>query len=285
MNKDLTKRINNCFLDERNFQLTGQDIEKLKETFQKGFYQINYNAETHIQSIICSDGSLINKNKVQNFWHLPQFKELPEATFQPHKLRARLDNGEPMEKTVGWALTMAHISYIGNPLNEHYGHSQGQIVDFETETLLIECTNPMKSTHLNSTEMNKKIQYFHRIDPQHKKKWILIISYITCIDKSIRYQLQADNITVIVLNTRINKLNKKLNIDTKLSLILKDIISNTPIDLTKLNNPSDHRKYKPIYDILNYKPVYQILNYTSLSDSIGVGVHLFSINISCTCDG
>jgi hypothetical protein len=86
-------------------------------------------------------------------------------------------HGYWLELAVQQALRMARIPFAGSPMKiEHYPHSIGQHVDIETYYALFECTNPKdKTTWLNDTAMNEKIEYFLKADLNHKKKWFIIL--------------------------------------------------------------------------------------------------------------
>ncbi len=168
---------------------------------------------------------LTEQNEIAPIHEIPQFftmkkpteiEAIPDTEFfkiNGHSLRinakyqkARFVRGYWLEFAVQLTLRKAEIDFIGNSTNlNHYPHSLGLYVDIQTEHLLIECTNLTK--WLNFDGMQEKINYFHKADPNHAKKWILITTSSTCIPKQIRQQIANYDITLLLTNQVVNSRN------------------------------------------------------------------------------
>ena len=267
-------------LDYETNNLSHNEKQALETLFSSGQYRMIHEDGLTFFEI---EGKKILRNQVQNFYNLQQYKPVPPCTFKPHQEKDRLESGLTLENIVQRALTHAEIDYKGNPLNRHYAHSQGQIVDIETEHMLIECTNPKRSTHLNKHDIEEKLNYYSRKDPEHKKHWILIISYIQCIDKEIRQRLAQQNITTLILNSRIHKRNRKVNYHLKIAPILTQLNSiatnntNTLIETIESVNHS--------LMIRNTKPVYLLSFIDTLSSEYSCGCTFSPNNNECLSYG
>ena len=263
-------------LDNENNSLTRLECEALTELFEKPYKIMHSLDGTFFETKI----GKIRKNKVSNYSYLSRKTPNPKTELRDEEQIARWVNGLPLEKLTQYALTLAHISYSGNPMNpKHYAHSANSKynsnkahVDIETEHMLIECTNPKRTTWLNDQIMNEKLDYFKHDDPNHARDWLIITSYKNW-GKAIDKRIREDNYSVLVLNTCINRhtIKKQYYFD------LKDIFTkleqqtnqnlerirqvNEMLDRFNIRNQKYNSKHRAQYTLIeNNNSLYQKVN-------------------------
>ena len=151
--------------------------------------------------------------------------------------KARLVGGYWFEYPTQLALSYANIPFKGNPMNlQHYPRSVGLSVDVHTEKMLIECTNPKYTSWLEDEILEKKIDYFYKADPEHKKSWVLVTSFDNW-SKAIKERLRTSNITVIKIGVHLNSRNWK-RFWLPLSKLFKELnkLASYLKDNNKINN-------------------------------------------------
>jgi len=144
-------------------------------------------------------------------------------------LTAMQESGIALEKPVTYFLK----KQFGEKRVKHNDFSpskypMGDGVDCEVkEKVLIECTNPKKTTSMNDGIMLKKIEYFTRRDPLHKLLWILIISFAN-FSQFIADKLKKMNIHLVILHIHADKNNFRALLrrfyHSKLIFLLKKFI-------------------------------------------------------------
>ena len=160
--------------------------------------------------------------KLKHYYKLPapeHIQQIPDTEFikingkdiriNAKYQKARFVAGYWLERPVQLGLSYAKILFEGNPMNiNHYPRSIGLSVDVQTENMLIECTNPKRTTWMENKIMDEKIEYFHKADPEHKKTWFLIASF-TNWSKKIKKRFSTLKITVLAIGARLHSRNWK----------------------------------------------------------------------------
>lgn len=158
-------------------------------------------------------------DEIRNFWAMKtpaEIKNLKDTEFyclNGHNLRvnakyqkARFKHGFWLEMSFQLVCRKLGIDFIGNSSNlNHFPHTLGIFIDVETEHLLIECTNLTK--WLRFEWFQEKINYFFKNDPEHKKKWVLVTTFLKAIPLKIRRQIENNNITLLLTNQTANSRN------------------------------------------------------------------------------
>lgn len=184
----------------------------------------------------------INVNDIPDFYNLKG-----ENLDVPEWQKARFRRGYWLELAVNVALRKAKISFKGNSMNpNHYPHSQGLHVDFDSENLLIESTNIKK--WLGFDNWQEKIDYFFKADPKHRKMWVLVTTSLKCIPKQIRQQIANNNITLLLTEQVANSRNHNVITDQLVQPLLNlnqqqiPIINNTKnrYQTSTVNSNSTH---------------------------------------------
>jgi len=224
---------------ENELLLTKEQREYFKEVFESGLpYRIVRDSEG-LRWLITGEMKL-------PLWRMANYYKVTNGAKEyPTKQQARFYRGIPLEKLLQTSLIKNNIPFKGNPLNPaHYPRTHGLHVDVETEHMLIEATNPKRTTWLDNDAMNEKIEYFAKADPEHKKQWILLASYRRW-NKIITQRLSQLNITIIELGKAIHNRNWKL-FKIELSKILHKVnqrlTNQHPINT--LNNTLTNNKNK-----------------------------------------
>jgi len=125
-------------------------------------------------------------------------------------LTVNQQNGIHLEKAVSWFIE--HKLKLGdkvdhNRFDEQYSMDNHNVVDIVVKgKALVECTNPKETTFMPDDVMDKKLDYFQRIDPHHFLIWFLIISFAN-FSEAIKQRIKRMGIIPIETGVHAEKNN------------------------------------------------------------------------------
>jgi len=125
-------------------------------------------------------------------------------------LTQKQESGINLEKPVSWFLEqkMKFGDRVDrNRFDDSYPLDNHNVVDIVVRgKALSECTNPKETTWMDDDIMQKKLDYFNRVDPHHFLIWFLIVSFAN-FSESIKQQIRKAGIVLIELGIHADKSN------------------------------------------------------------------------------
>ncbi len=70
--------------------------------------------------------------------------------------------------------------------------------------ILIECTNPKRSTFFGDDVIQRKLNHFLECDPSHRHKWVLLTTF-EIWSKNMKQWIEENQVMVITLNFRVEE--------------------------------------------------------------------------------
>src|SRR5271157_1167679 len=158
-----------------------------------------------------------------------------------------------LENATEAALIAKHKPYI-------YNHQTGKGADFETDTEIIECKNHNELSYQTVPWILEHVlQRYLDSDPEHLRKWILIIPKFWYINPHVLYLLNEHSIEIVEVDIQLLD-TAKSNIITR--KIIKAVYSKEPDD--HVLEPESN-VYEPVFDSIDSSmPSVPLSSYTLL---------------------
>jgi hypothetical protein len=146
-------------------------------------------------------------------------------------LTQKQESGINLEKPVSWFLEQKmkfgeRVDH--NRFDDSYPLDNHNVVDIVVKgKALIECTNPKETTWMTDEIMGKKLDYFHRTDPQHWLIWFLVVSFAN-FSQAIMDRIKRLKIHIVILGFHSDKNNFWKVIQTLFHSTIYRLLSSKP---------------------------------------------------------